>query len=147
MSQANRLNEMELVTIKRFVKCEITLDELSAHLSGKISNSANSGELNLRISADANISIPFESEDIKSVLRKFIQGRVDDACIVVWAKTLRVWPTLVIRREHEEVIKEVIYLLGSPETHTAITLKNISYLLNCIDENIMPDEGVLEGDI
>ncbi len=138
---------MELVAIKRFVRCEITLDELSTHLSGKISNSSNSGEFNLRISADAYISIPFESEDLKSVLSKFIQGKVDDSCIVVWTKTLRIWPTLVIHREHEEVIKEVIYLLGSPETHTAITLKTISYLMNCVDENIMRDEWLLEGDI
>lgn len=144
MKRDPSLNINKLNAIRSFVRCDLSIEELQSKLGEDISLQTTSSEFRIGLDSKADVAIEFYPEDLKYVLGKFIRGEVEQNRLVFWAKTLRVWPTLLMEEKHKDVLREIIYLLASPETHGAITLKNISYYLNCANENVMPDEDSLE---
>jgi hypothetical protein len=81
-----------------------------------------------------------EPSDVRAVLEKYVRGMVEEVDLANWARVLRMSSLYSFYPPNEDLLAEVVFLLSSPSTHGAPTVENVTYLLQCLDSDTLPDE-------
>jgi len=132
-----------LSVLQQYKTLDINTDELRNQLRDILIFDSDDGNASIKFIKQIEGRISVSSQDVITVLNKFLESRIDEHDLQEWATFIRLYDDIYdfdIKDSvgQKKILIEILFKLSDPTINADIDETMVKYYLNCIISEEMP---------